>query len=312
MRLTLEALLVLDSIERNGSFSAAADALHRVPSAITYTVQKLEQDLDVRIFDRTGHRATLTPAGRVLLEEGRHLLHVATDLECRVKRAATGWEMELRIAVDSVLPFQGIYPLLEAFYRETPGTRVRLLREVYGGTWDALVSGRADLVVGAVGDGPPQGGFTTKPLGIVDFVFVVAPHHPLATCHEPLRSCDLIKYRAVSAADSSRQLPPRTSGLVNGQDILTVPDLYAKLEIQRLGIGVGYLPKHLVQADIAAGRLVTKTVAEPKPSMPISLAWRSGHNGKALIYFIKQMEHGLCTPWLGSDHRPEQGRDPPL
>ncbi len=100
MRLTLDALAVLDAIDRKGSFAGAADELHRVPSAITYTVQKLEQDLDVKRFDRSGARATLTAAGRSLLEEGRHLLHAARKLECLVKRVATGWEAELSIAMD--------------------------------------------------------------------------------------------------------------------------------------------------------------------------------------------------------------------
>lgn len=42
MRTSIEALLVLDAIERKGSFAAAAHELHRVPSALTYSVQKLE------------------------------------------------------------------------------------------------------------------------------------------------------------------------------------------------------------------------------------------------------------------------------
>ena len=77
MRLSLDALLVIDAIDRRGSFAAAGHELHRVASAITYTVQKLEEDLDVLLFDRRGHRAKLTPAGRELLNEGRHLLRAA-------------------------------------------------------------------------------------------------------------------------------------------------------------------------------------------------------------------------------------------
>ena len=84
MRLTLDALLVLDAIERKGSFAAAAHELHRVPSAVTYTVHKLEQDLDVPLFDRRGHRAKLTTAGRELLDEGSHLLRAAGEIEARV------------------------------------------------------------------------------------------------------------------------------------------------------------------------------------------------------------------------------------
>ena len=83
MRLSLDALLVLDAIDRKGSFAAAAVELHRVPSAITYTVQKLEEDLDVLLFDRRGHRAKLTAAGRELLDEGRHLLRAMISAAIR-------------------------------------------------------------------------------------------------------------------------------------------------------------------------------------------------------------------------------------
>src|SRR6185369_904555 len=105
MRITLEALTVVDAIDRRGSFAAAAAELHRVPSALTYQVHKLESDLDVRIFDRRGHRAALTPAGRELLLAGRVLLERAGELERRVRRVATGWEPELRLAVDVLVPW---------------------------------------------------------------------------------------------------------------------------------------------------------------------------------------------------------------
>ena len=84
MRISLEAIETLDAIDRGGSFAAAAEELFRVPSAITYTVQKLEQDLGVAIFDRSGHRAELTEAGKELLREGRQLL----GTEGAVDRAA--------------------------------------------------------------------------------------------------------------------------------------------------------------------------------------------------------------------------------
>ena len=112
MNLTLESLQILDAIDRNGSFAGAANELDRVPSALTYSVRKLEEDLDVLLFDRSGHRARLTAAGQELLTEGRHLLRAAHELEQRVKRTATGWEVELRIVLDSVIRFDQMIPLI--------------------------------------------------------------------------------------------------------------------------------------------------------------------------------------------------------
>src|SRR3954462_4492270 len=138
MRLSLEALQVLDAIDRKGSFASAADELHRVPSAITYSVRQLEDGLGVPLFDRSGHRAVLTDAGRELLAEGRRLLRAAADLECRVQQVAKGWEAELRIAIDTVIDVGRLYGCLEEFYAQGSGTRLRLSTEVLGGTWDAL------------------------------------------------------------------------------------------------------------------------------------------------------------------------------
>ena len=300
MRLSLDALLVIDAIDRKGSFAAAAEELHRVPSALTYSVQKLEQDLGVDLFDRRGHRAVLTAAGRELLNEGRHLLRAADELEARVKRVATGWEAELRIAYDDVIPVDPILELAAAFHRQECGTRLRIAAEVLGGCWDAIESGRADIVIGASGDGPAGGGYRTRALGAVEWVFAVAAEHPLARLPEPLKSADILGHRAVSVADSSRNLPPRTTGLLSGQETVTVHSLRAKLVAQRMGLGVGNLPRYLAQREHAAGALVVRQTEEPKIRQTLHLAWRAAHKGKALAWFVERLtEPGWLDKALG-------------
>ena len=290
MKLSLEALQVLDAIDRKGSFAGAAAELHRVPSALTYQIQKLEQDLDVLLFDRRGHRAVLTAPGRELLNEGRNLLRAADELECRVKRLATGWEVELRIALDTTVPLAGVLPLMDAFYREQEGTRIRLAREVLGGTWDALLDGRADLAIGASGDGPAGGGYSSGTLGEMPWVFAVAPTHPLASLPEPLKREDVLRHRIVAVSDSSRRLPARSSGLQGGQEVLAVADLAMKVQVQVAGLGCGFLPRYAAQPEIDAGRLAIREVEEEKPGGVLRYAWRTGERGKALKWFLKRLE----------------------
>jgi DNA-binding transcriptional LysR family regulator len=289
MKLSLEALEALDAIDRHGSFAAAAKALHRVPSALTYTVQKLEQDLDALLFDRSGHRAVLTEAGLELLREGRHLLAAAGSLECRVRQVAKGWEAELVIAVNDLLPKPPLYELIGDFYAEHPETRLRLTSETLSGCWDALADGRADLVVGASGDPPPGGGYGRELLGELGFVFALAPAHPLALAPEPLPRELRARHRAVVMADSSRRLPARTVGLLSGQETLTVPGLEAKLAAQLAGLGVGYLPDHVAAPYLASGQLVTRLPEEGNPREPVFLVWRSGHKGRALAWFRERL-----------------------
>jgi len=291
MRITLDALLVLDAIDRKASFAAAAEELHRVPSALTYTVQKLEQGLDVELFDRSGHRAQLTPAGRKLLDEGRHLLRAVGDLELTVKRIATGWEAELRIAISDLLPFDTLFPVLETFFGEQHGTHLKLSTEVFGGGWDALVDDRADLVIGATGESPAGGGYVTRALGEMPFIFVMPPDHPLATAPEPLTDEQLLGHRAIAAADSSRRPPQRTAALLGGQPVLTVPTIRDKLRAHLAGLGIGFMPTYMVANDIAAGRLLQREVSNPRPPHPqLLLAWKGSHKGHALRWFVERLE----------------------
>lgn len=291
MKISLEILQILDAIDRHGSFTAAASALHRVPSALSHAIAKLESDLDIQLFIREGRRASLNEAGRTLLEDGRHLLRAAGELERRVRRIATGWEAELRIAVDAIIPVERLFPVLEAFYAAGHGTQIRLSCEVLGGTWDALATDRADLVVGAPGDMPARGGIATRLLGTRgDFVFAVAPQHPLASHPEPIPNRELLRHRAIVISDTSQELRARSIGLLEGQETLRVPSMQAKVAAQAAGLGIGHLPRWLAAPELAAKRLIEKHLAEPRQPLPLHIAWRNRHVGQALSWFLSELE----------------------
>jgi hypothetical protein len=116
MNLTLESLQIVDAIARKGSFAAAAEALDKVPSAITY-VRKLEDDLDVLLFDRRGHKARLTEAGEELLLQGG----IAASGAATGKSGAAhrqGWEAEFRIVIDGIIRFDDLIPLIREFEQQ--------------------------------------------------------------------------------------------------------------------------------------------------------------------------------------------------
>jgi len=68
------SLDVVDAVARHGSFSAAAQELHRVPSAISYTVRQIEEWLAVPLFIRRHRDVELTPAGRLFIDEARGVM----------------------------------------------------------------------------------------------------------------------------------------------------------------------------------------------------------------------------------------------
>ncbi|CAL95583.1 LysR substrate-binding domain-containing protein [Azoarcus olearius] len=286
--ITLDALRVLDAIDRKQSFAAAAEALFRVPSALSYTVSKLEEDLGVQLFDRSKRRAVLTPAGRLVLEQGRHILTATEELTRLVQAVGDGWEVELRIAVDSVLDFAPIYALVAEFQTLQHRTELLLSEEVLGGSWDALNTGRCDLVIGAAGEAI-AGGIATRALGEVEFVFAVAAGHPLCALAQPLATEALLDFPTVVVADSSRYLPARSTGLLDGRSRVVVPSIARKIEAQCLGLGVGYLPRHRIGAELAAGTLCELSLEKAHPPQALSIAWRSAARGKALRWFLDRL-----------------------
>jgi DNA-binding transcriptional LysR family regulator len=281
-------------VARRGSLAGAAEELGRTASAVTYAARKLEGDLDVLLFDRRGYRARLTPAGEELLREGRHLLAAAADLRRRVQRIAKGWEAELRLALDSLLPFSRLLPLIGEFCGAAP-TQLRISHEVLGGTWDALAEGRCDLAVGvstAVPVMPHGAGFRTRTLGEVRFVFAVAPAHPLASEAEPLTAAQLRAHRQIVVGDTSRQMAPRAAGLVGAAETITVPSMADKIAAQAAGLGVGYLPLHLVREQLARGALVVRRTEGERDggeSASLHLAWRADARGRAIAWWLARL-----------------------
>lgn len=287
--ITIDALRVLDAIDRKGSFAGAAGELFRVPSAISYTVQKLEEDLDVAIFDRTGHRAVLTPAGRYLLEEGRTLLNAAENLAHSTRQVAQGWETRLRIGFNSLLPAECLFPAIEDFWTLGVPVDVQITEEVFAGAWDALQSRRVDLIIGADNISKPAGNFTSHLLGKMAFVFAVSPDHPLASIENPLSEDDISRFPAVVAADSSRSLPVGHAGIFHKQRTITCANINQKIAMQKSGLGVGWLPRSRIEECLTSGQLIEKEVRQPRQPLMLQAARHADDKGKALMWFWQRL-----------------------
>jgi DNA-binding transcriptional LysR family regulator len=308
--LTPEALEMMDTIARTGSFAAAARELGKVPSALTYSVRQLEEALDALLFDRSSRQAQLTAAGRELLDEGRRLLQQIDAVANRVQRVATGWETSLSIAVDNIIAPTAIFDLFEAFYAlqlptgGSPPTRLKLRDEVMAGTWEALLTGQVDLAVGVMPPSHALEDVQCAMLGAIDMVMAVAPHHPLAQEPEPLAASVIARHRIVAVADTAQRIERQTHGLLPGQEVLTVPTLSAKLEAQLRGLGCGRLPEPLLRRHAQAGRLVVKQTEEPVTTIELHYAWRKSgaQGGHALRWWLDQLERPATRRALLEQH----------
>ena len=287
--LTPEALGLIDAVHRTGSMAAAARELGVVPSALTYRIRRVEDGLDVLLFDRSSRQAKLTEAGKELLREGNRVLNELEAIANRVKRVATGWEPQLTLSVDSIISRSTIMELCTAFFALKPPTRLKLREEALSGTLQALTSGQADLAIGVALEPGTSQDLHSKVLGNTKFVYAVAPHHPLAQAPEPITDSMMRAHRVVAVADSVQRGSGVTIGLLGGQDVFTVPGMLAKLDAQMRGLGAGFLPEYLARPYIDAGRLVEKKVSQRPRVVRVSYAWRAA-DGKALQWWLQQLD----------------------
>ncbi|ANG93385.1 LysR substrate-binding domain-containing protein [Enterobacteriaceae bacterium 155047] len=285
MKPLLDVLIILDALEKEGSFAAASAKLYKTPSALSYTVHKLESDLNIQLLDRSGHRARFTRTGQMLLEKGREVLHTVRELEKQAVKLHQGWENELIIGVDDTFPFSLLTPLIEAFYQRHSVTRLKFINGVLGGSWEALTQGRADIIIGALHDPPQLSDFGFARLGVLEQVFVVAPHHPLAQEPEPISRRVIKGCRAIVVGDSSLPECAMSSQLLDDQEAITVFDFKTKLELQISGLGCGYLPRYLAQRFIESGALVEKQVLAQVNHDSVWVGWNEQTAGLASAWW---------------------------
>ena len=136
-----------------------------------------------------------------------------------------------------------------------PPTRLKWRDGILSGTAEALTSGHADLAIGATAGASNVAGLQSAPLGDLRFIFVVAPHHPLARAPEPISDATLRTHRLIAVADSALR-GNVTIGILAGQDVFTVDNMRAKIQAQLRGLGGCQRTEtlHQRQSEIQPGR----------------------------------------------------------
>ena len=308
-----ETLQIVRAVAHFRNFTAAARHLHKVPSAISYTVRKLEDRLGVQLFLRDSKRVELTPAGEHFIEHTDKLLSALEELENSTRQLATGWEHELRIALDNVVNQGKIYDLIHDLQAVRPEAELVINSEVYNGSWDALFHGRCQLVIGAPKEIPEaivnQGRFAWRSMGSMAWDFVVAPDHPLASLPEPLSMDELRQHRSICIQDSSRFFRHGYNLLLEDQQVLMVPSFRAAIGCLLRGLGATILPSHFAQPYIAEGLLVRKEVPDLHFNDGCLLAWNQENMGQGLQWVLDWLgsETWLNKVWLQYDEQMPMG-----
>jgi DNA-binding transcriptional LysR family regulator len=255
-RFTLDQLVVLESIVRVGTFAGAAKELHRVTSAVSYAVKTLEETLGVALFERSGRRAALTPAGQIVLESAGEVLTRARAVARLGQELADEWEPKVSIVIDGILPLPPIMEALRRFGERGLPTQVRLMVEYLSGVRRRFEQEKADLMLVLDHEGDRQ--LAARPLPLVEMVLVAHRSHPLHACKRPRDRRLLASFVELAVADSGTTAPDRMRRLfVGSPQVIELSDFHAKRAALQSGVGFGWLPLHLAKEAMESGELRT-------------------------------------------------------
>jgi DNA-binding transcriptional LysR family regulator len=294
--LTLDQLRILIAVAETGSFSAAARRLGRVQSAVSQSIQGLETTLGVALFDRGERTPKLSDAGRALLVDARQIVRDAESLRAHAESIVSEVEPELSLAVDAVLPEQVLRASLKALSHEFPHLPVTLFTEGLGGAEQRLRDRVARLGIYSPLPTGSSSDLIGEFLASNPMVPVVAADHPLAEEPGPL-SREVIERHVQLVITDRTPLTTGFQGNVLGRRIWRFADMSTRLEYLLDAFGWCYMPAHLVDAHITAGRLKRLDIAEHRGrefSFPLHVMHeRSRPPGRAGRWLIAELRRQL-------------------
>lgn len=271
--LTLDQLRVLVTISDAGSFSAAGRSLGRVQSAISQAVKTLEETQGIALFDRTRQKPTLTPVGRVLVEQARMILASADRFEAIAVGTRMGLEPVLTLAIDPLVPTAPLIDSLRALRDTFPDLPVSFSTEGIGGAERRLRDHSASLAFCLLLPAVPDD-LMAYPLTDLKLVPVAAPSHPLVRLDRKLSRADLEAHVQLVLSDAHGADGP-SYGVI-GSRIWRFVDQGRRLDFLLAGFGWCKMPPFVVEPYLTDGGLTQLDIADegisPTGTLPVYAA----------------------------------------
>jgi DNA-binding transcriptional LysR family regulator len=252
MSITLEQARALDALDRHKTYQAAAKALHKAHSAVLFAVRSLEDQTGLVLLDRRGYRTKLTPAGERVLEACRTMLAAERAFENVCHEIKSGWEPRLCIVFDGVQPAAPILDVVAELVREQVPTRIDVRADFLDGVEASFEREEADLMIAVL---PPRDArLSSIALPSIPASLVTHRGHPLAAPRKTYEPAELEQHVLCTVRGSDPRLVLGTSSLAP-RTTIHLNDFAAKHAAILAGIGFGWLPDAMAQAELRSGVL---------------------------------------------------------
>lgn len=245
------------------SFSRAAELLGYSQSAVTVQIRLLEEELQVRLFDRMGKKTVLTAQGRQLLEYANRIIQEVNQAKSAIVQD-TELSEPLHVGTLESLCFSKLPPLLGYFRSNYPKVPVKVTTATPKELIAMMEKNQLDLIYFL--DRPRYNNNWNKELEVREpIVFVTSPESPLAS-RKGLRLVEILD-EPFFLTEKNENYRRELDQYLESRDRVITPFLEASntefiIQMIRRNRGVSFLPYFAVQESVRAGQLAVLDVTD--------------------------------------------------
>jgi DNA-binding transcriptional LysR family regulator len=238
----------------HGSFSAAARALGRVPSAVSMAIANLEAELDLQLFERSSREVRPTEMARALEAEARQMAGQLRRLKAHALSLHQGLERRLTLAIAPELLSAAWSDPLARLADEFPSLEVEVLSAPQADARRMLHDGSAQLAL--LYERPQVDEHESfQELGSEVLIAVISPRHPLARERNGhFRLEDLVDIRQIAIV--SREAHEEDMRVLVSRKLWRTDSHLAMMGMVQAGLGWAFLPRRLVAPLVEDGELI--------------------------------------------------------
>ena len=290
--ITVDQLRVFIAAAEEGSFSAAGRKLHKVQSAISYSISNLEESLGIDLFDRSKRSPKLTTIGETMLKRAKIIVSQIEQLHQHALSVKQGMETDLSLCTDPWFPTKILFKACAEFKFVFPNIPLSIYTEPLDVIKKRISQQRCHLGFACTLDSR-SAHWNQEELGSLQMICAVSSKHILGQ-KETLVDEDLLDELQILVTHTNSSLPNQTA-LSNKS--WTVNSFISQREILKSGLGWGLIPKHMIAEDIKK-----KILVEIKPEslcsnpnvFPLIAMYRQDVNlGPSALWLLKKLEYAL-------------------
>jgi LysR family transcriptional regulator, hydrogen peroxide-inducible genes activator len=287
--MTLNELRYIVAVAQESNFRRAADKVFVSQPALSLAIQKLEEELGVKIFERSRTAVAMTPIGELIVNQAQRALEEVAQIKEIAHQGKDQLVGSLKLgAIYTVGPYL-LPQLIPILKHKAPQMPLEMEENQTANLEALLANGRLDVIIIALPFGGP--GITTLPLYDEDFSVVVPQDHPWAN-KKQIKTAELVSEKILllnsghcfsnQVREACAEFNSAVGEIQQGNSLETIRNMVAS------GLGVTVLPASANTEKYHSQLTREIPFAPPAPARRIALAWRKSFARKQAIEILAQ------------------------